>query len=559
MTKRVRSFSTSVAIRGGWGFLVAWTCFLGCTGTVGSLISGESQEEQSDLTCEAFPEVSDPGAIRRLSATQYTNTVRDLTQHFGVSLTVENPFPARGVTATFSTSYLSNTVSSATATTLLERAEAVSSTLVQDLTRLLDCAPSGTAKDPCIEGFVARFAFRAFRRPPTAEEQKVLVDLYNVLVPTIGAADSVRAVIEAVLQSPHFLYIDGGVELAAAKRSLFDGYAMANRLSYFLWDSMPDQALFDAAASGALLEPEGIDKEIDRMLSAPRAAPVMRAFHQEWLRLARAGTIHPNPQEYPDFTPELGTSIAEETGRFIDRTVWRDGGSLRDLLLGRPASVDGGTADLYGVQPDAFGADGWGDVLLPADRRGIFTRAHYLASHGPVNRGVVLIDRLLCLPLRAPDNVDTTLPELPPASGPITPRELFSQHSSKSECSGCHRIIDPIGFSFDHYGEDGRYRDVYANGLAVDTRGRIETPAQIEFDGAGSLLDQLAVQPAVHACYAERLSEWAVGRGLGDAERCAVQSYSDPSQPVTIAKLLGRIASSDLMRFRGPSESKEGD
>jgi hypothetical protein len=509
-------------------------------------------DDEGPSACTPDGPIADPGPSRRLSDAQYANTVRDLGAHFGVDLgAIRTPFPGRGNTGTFSTAYGSNTVSAETALALQERSEAISAAMTGDLAKLLGCAPTDAPGDACAFDFIGRFAFRAFRRPPLSEEVASLTALYDTLVAMLGPPDATRAVIEAALQSPLFLYIDGGAELVASGQAPFDPYALANRISYFLWDSMPDQALFDAAQNGSLLDADTLRAEVQRMLDDPRAAATIRSFHHEWLRLASPTGLTPDPAAYPEWTPELAASVAEETDRFIDQTVWQDSGTFADLMTSRQTSVDGQLGALYALSDPP--AD-WTAAELPEDRRGLLTRAHFLATHRPILRGVVLIDRLLCNPLMAPANVNATLPEPSADEPPRTARERFEQHSSNPQCAACHRIIDPIGFSFEHYGADGAFRDEYENGLPITTAGELEAPIAAVFADSGELIDRLVSEPRVHACYGERLAEWAIGRGLSADERCGVERLSSAAAPLPIRDLIAEIATSELMRMRGAAE-----
>lgn len=510
--------------------------------------------DQAPSTCTPAQPIADPGPSRRLSDAQYANTIHDLGAHFGVDLgAIRTPFPGRGNTGTFSTAYGSNTVSAETALALQERSESISAAMTGDLTKLLGCAPSNAPGDACVGDFIERFAFRAFRRPPLSEEVASLAALYDALVETLAPADATRAVIEAALQSPFFLYIDGGAELVTSGQAPFDPYALANRISYFLWDSMPDQALFDAAQDGSLLDADALRAQVQRMLGDPRAAATTRSFHHEWLRLASPTGLNPDPAAYPDWSSELAASVAQETDRFIDQIVWRDSGTFADLMTSRETSVDRHLGALYRM-PDPP-AD-WTAAQLPADRRGLLTRAHFLATHRPILRGVVLIDRLLCNPLMAPANVNATLPEPSASEPPRTTRERFEQHSSNPQCAACHRMIDPIGFSFERYGADGAFRDAYESGLPIATAGKLEQPIAAEFADSGELIDRLVSEPRVHACYGERLAEWAIGRGLTADERCGIEPLSSAAAPLPIRDLIAEIATSELMRTRGAAEGQ---
>lgn len=504
----------------------------------------EPAREAKNSTCDPAT-IADTGAIRRLTEAQYLNTLQELTRRLGVATErLASPFPSR-TAATFSTDYLSNTVSAATARALGERSQTISTSLTGDLETLLGCQPSGAANDPCVQTFIDRFAALAFRRPTDRTTTQPLRTLYDELVAELGARESLQAVIEASIESPLFLYLDAGAPSSGAARRAFDAYALANRLSYFLWDDMPDEALFQAAAQGALDREDTLRREVERMVEDRRAIAVARRFHREWLHLADPSAMEANRHPDATWTPELAASVVEESGRFIDSVVWETTGNYEDLMLSRRAHLDTNSSRLYGVEN---GSTDERTSELPDERRGLLTRAHYLASHRPVARGVTLLDRVLCRPLAPPANINTELDE---SDAPLrTPRETFEAHSANPACAGCHRTIDPLAFSFENFDSTGAARDSYDNGVPVDASGSLSWPSDLSFQDSTQLLDMIAGEQVAHACYTERWAEWALGRALSRAERCAYEDLSTPEEPLSIRELIIRIATSDLMRFR---------
>jgi hypothetical protein len=325
-------------------------------------------------------------------------------------------------------------------------------------------------------------------------------------------------------------------------------------MSYFLWNTMPDNELFDAAAEGRLATRDGIAVEAERMLADPRAIDAVDNQARLWLELDAIDSVSLDPATYPAFDVSLREAIHEET-RLFARDAIR-GGTLGTLLTDRSAELGPEMAAVYGVV-----AAGPGErVLLPAEERaGVLTRAAFLASRAhaihpsPVKRGVFVLDRLLCSPpAPPPPGVDTQIPDDEPGA-PVTNRERYEVHAERGNCVGCHKAIDGIGFGFEHYDSLGAWRDEDA-GQPVDATGMFAVGdlADVPFDGAIEASELLAGSRTVSDCVAESWIRYALGRSLVPEDEATVALLADAfdASGTRFEDLLLAIVESEAFRTR---------
>jgi hypothetical protein len=371
--------------------------------------------------------------------------------------------------------------------------------------------------------FVTAFGRRVFRRPLTPAEVTTYTATFDsgAMYYASGNAftDGVRMVIEAMLQSPHFLY---RMELGPAGTAL-TGYEMASKLSFLLRDTTPDDALLDAAAAGQLDTGAGVVEKATAMLDAAPGQTVMTRYHAQLFGLARYQNIDKNTMAFPQYTEVLNTELQQADEMYFDR-IFTSGKGLRDILTSPLAFVNSNTASLYGVTANG---STFTEVQLGADRPGWLTRIGYLALNAnltqpdPIHRGVDVINRLMCADLQPPPG---EIPELPDGMPGQTNRERVNAHTGPNTCGeGCHStLINPIGFAFESFDAIGRSRTM-DNGLPVDTTGEVETTSGMKaFTGAPELVNILANDAVVHGCYAIHIAEYALSRDIGSADRALV-------------------------------------
>jgi hypothetical protein len=511
----------------------------------------EAEPEEAELCGTAAVGMS---PLRRLTRSQYNHTVRDL---LGItSDPAAQLAPDEKVGAFYSNS--TAPVSELLAEQYMRAAEQLAEVAISDLGSLLPCDPSS---DPaaCGENFVDDFGLRAFRRPLTASERAGLVGLFELGHADVDFAEGIRLVVQAALQSPQFLYHlelglppTGGGDVVA-----LDHYEVASRLSYFLWDTMPDDELLQAASAGELDNPDAVRAHAERMLDDPRAADAIASFHQQWLHLDGLAGLEKNGEIYPEFDPELRDAMSRETTRFADWVIRADDARLETLLTASYSFLDGPLFALYGITPPDEHDPTLPVELDPQQRAGILTHAGVLATHAhadqssPVHRGMLVREYILCTPLAPPPPEVDVVP--PPLDPDVTTRERFEQHRADPACAGCHNLIDPLGFGFEHYDGVGAYRTLDV-GKPVDASGEVVGTIDIngEFDGAVELAHLLASSEQVRSCVAQQWFSFGLGRQPAEGDSCSFDTVSEvfAESDYDIRELLLALVATDSFRHR---------
>jgi mono/diheme cytochrome c family protein len=349
-----------------------------------------------------------------------------------------------------------------------------------------------------LRAFARRFAERAFRRPLTPELERQYVGRpFEGVDPELGAK---RAVL-LVLKSPRFLYREAGAGS--------DGYAVASRLAFALWDSPPDDELLQAAADGKLATPEQVRGQAERMLRDSRAKAKVRDFLLTWLKVKQPPDLAKDRQRFPGFDDATAADLRTSLERFLDAVASSDDADFRRLLLDDRVPVNERLAKLYGVAGPEDGP-GWRQVRLdPGKRAGVLTHPYmlaafsYTAESSPIHRGVFIARGVLGLNLRPPQEAFTPLaPDLHPK---LTTRERVALQTSPQNCATCHAVINPLGFTLEGFDAAGRLRAA-DRGKPVDTTGAYHTRdgADVTFAGPADLARFLADSPEVHAAFVEQ-------------------------------------------------------
>jgi hypothetical protein len=421
-----------------------------------------------------------------------------------------------------------------------------------------DCTPEDSA---CAVTLYEAFAERAFRHPLTQDERAWLADSWAALPSAASLALRLETIAELILQAPQFLYLYPEGTPAGAV-SVLNGHERAERLSYFLWDSLPDADLLAAAKSGRLDTNAGMRAQAERMLDDERARPVLRSFLAEWLELDGAAILPsleetPKSRElFPDFDDTLRQSMRREIEMFMEHVMFEEEGSLAALFSSTRAYVNAPLAELYGVTGPTNASDwAWVD-LDPTQRAGMLTRAGFLAVHAtqnvtsPIRRGVYMLTEVLCTDLSPPPaNVNNT-PVEPTEGGAKSVREATLQRTGSSACAGCHIEINELGFAFEHYDAVGRWQDEEAEtGSEIDASatlsnagGGLDGPV----DGAVELSARLAKSPEVLRCITQKWFEVALRRSPVALDACSVQQIqAKTAEAGSLRALLLAMAESD--------------
>ncbi len=471
---------------------------------------------------EAVPLHSGAGVARRLTRFEYNNTVRDL---LGDTTRPADAFPDDDSTPwEFKTAISTGQL---TATVYMEAAEALATRAVSNLGSIVPCQATTANHEACATEFITRFGLRAFRRPVDSEERNGLLALYRTARDTLGYdfAGGIRVLLSAMLQSPQFLYHahPGPDEMAAqdADGLRHSAYTTASRLSYFLWGTMPDAALFEAAANGGLASPEQLRTQANRMLAADRAHDATGDLVSQIYHLGEVAHAPKDAKTFPMFTEALRGAALQASQRFASEAILRGEGTLRALLLDGQALANQGLATLYGVA--GVTGDALASMPLPAaERAGLLTQVAFLAAMSgatnnanatPIKRGKVVRLRVLCQDIPPPDAAIVTRP-----SDGDTVRERLAEHTADAGCATCHRLMDPIGLAFERYDAVGRYR-TEENGHPILTAGVLAGAGdEPEFADALQLMERLASLPETEACMARHVYRYATGRDPDDGE-----------------------------------------
>jgi hypothetical protein len=472
---------------------------------------------------------------RRLTHSQYNNTLRDLV---GDQTRPADNFPQEDFVNGFKNQIAAQDISPLLADAYHAAALAIAQSVFQggdDLRHLLPCKPKSSADSGCAARFVAQFGQRAFRRPLTpAEMDRYAALLANEARRTGRFSDGAQLVVEAMLQSPKFLFrMEGGSR----------AYDVASRLSYFLWDSMPDDALLTSAAAGQLATAAGVEKAVRRMIADPKAATALEEFTSQWMRFDLVLNTVKDRAVYPQFTPELAVAMTEETRRLVADAVWGDR-NFMDIFSADYAFVNSDLATLYKLPAPAAEFD---RVKFPADsdRAGILGEAMFLAATSkpeetsPTVRGFSVREQFLCqIVPDPPPGVNSTLPPVT-AEKPMTNRERLQAHLTNSSCAGCHSLMDTVGFGLEKFDAIGQRREKQVItfisdhpkkgekpvkvSLPLDSHGTVQGLPNSDFASPKELGEILAATPQCQECVVRQLFRYAYGRKETGADRPTIQ------------------------------------
>jgi hypothetical protein len=461
--------------------------------------------------------------VVRLSHAQYASTVQDL---FGIDESPDGAFAPDALNGfNFDTSN-DLRVDPRLGPQYRTAAEELAAGAVEDgavFARIVPCEASDAG---CAGDFIESFGERAFRRPLTQAEVtrfQALFDLGEELGDSGDAfRDGVQLVVEAMLQAPQFLYRTeiGLGPTQEGGRVALDDYEVASRLSYFIYDSMPDEQLFQRARQGQLRTAEQVATEVRRMLDDVRASSKFVSFHEQVWQFGRYAKISPDPERYPGLPTDLIDRLRNASARFVESVI-DDGGGLRELLTAPYAYADSELGQLYDREVEG----GLTRIEFPdGERKGFMMQPGFLASNAysiktdPIHRGLFILRDVLCrLIPDPPPGAQATPP--PEATEPIeTTREEITLLTGQLYCPTCHSQINEPGFAFEGFDAIGQARE-RENGVEVDTTGSISLDgADVEFDGAGELVEALADSDEARDCYTGRWLEFAYGRALTDED-----------------------------------------
>jgi mono/diheme cytochrome c family protein len=435
--------------------------------------------------------------------------------------------------------------------------------------RLFVCQPTGQDKqeeEKCAAAILSTLMRRAYRRPVAKADVDELMAFYRQ-----GRAEGdfdlgITTALTAVLSNPNFLFrVESDPEkVSAGGVYRISDLELASRLSFFLWSSIPDDDLLDAAVRGKLSQPEEMEKQARRMLADRRSFNLATNFAGQWLRLRNLDAVQPSGNLFRDFDDNLRQAFRQETELFFD-SVLREDRSVSTFLKSDYTFLNERLAKHYGI-PGVYGSWFRRVTLAPESRRGgllrhgsVLSVTSYATRTSPVLRGVLVLRNILGAPPPAPPPEVPALDESTMAAN-LPMRERLAAHRSNAVCASCHRTIDPVGFSFENYDAIGRWRDLEVEDQPVDASGAI--PGDREFQGVDGLEDALLRRPELFAAtLTENLLTFALGRGVEYYDAPAVRrivSAAEKDGYRFSSLILGIVKSAPFQMRRAETTSVAG-
>ncbi len=417
------------------------------------------------------------------------------------------------------------------------------------------CDPNVAGAPTCLAELLLPIQHRAWRRPIAVEEQDRLVGFASGLMSSYGLPykEAVIGGLSAILLSPEFLFrpeLDQNGPFDPTPQPL-SGPELASRLSFFLWSSIPDDALLAAAEAGQLSDQGELLTQVHRMLDDPRADALVDRFAHQWLWLGGIDAAAPDANLWPDWTPELQGAFSEETRRFVSSYL-REDRDITGLITATSWEVNPDIAAWYGLEQPAD----WGELDMAAvGRVGLLGQGGLLASlsnptrSNPVRRGRYVLEQLLCS--HTGDPPPGVLALFDPTTGEGSLRDRFAAHRGDPVCASCHDSLDPLGFSLEAFGPAGEAREVDDLGFPVDATAQL--PDGEPFEGLEGLASTVAADPRFPLCVAQRLFVYGHGQAMTPELYRSVLDVRDHfvASGMVFEELVAAIVTSDTFLMRG--------
>ena len=398
--------------------------------------------------------------------------------------------------------------------------------------RIFTCEPGSDAASAadCAADILSGLARRAFRRPVTGEDVDRLLVFYEQGAATGGFDGGIELALRRLLVSPELLFriVEDPAGLAPGTAYTLSDLELASRLSFFLWSSIPDDELLDAAVRGELGDPAVLEAQTRRMLADPRAQALVTNFAGQWLSLRNAAAVQPDEDLFPDFGEDLRQGFRRETEMLFD-AILREDRSVVELLSADYTFLNERLAVHYGI-PNVRGSHFRRVVLDDPGRGGLLGHGSILTvtSHAnrtsPVVRGKWVLENILGTP-PPPPPADVPALEATTAGRTLTMREAMEQHRANPVCASCHRVMDPLGLALEPFDAIGRWRTANETRVPMDLTGVL--PDGTVFDGPAGLKAALLAHPERFVTtVTEKLLTYAVGRGVEHYDAPAVRAIT---------------------------------
>jgi mono/diheme cytochrome c family protein len=400
--------------------------------------------------------------------------------------------------------------------------------------KIFVCRPKdAAAEEPCARKILSSLAIRAYRRPLTQEDIRTLVDFYKDGRTNATFDAGIQRGVERILASPSFLFRIEREPANAAPGSVYrlNDIDLASRLSFFLWSSIPDSELLDAAIAGKLKQPAILEQQVRRMLADSRSTALVDNFVDQWLQMGKLAGLVPDPDAFPEFDENLRESMHQETREFVASQL-REDRSVLDLLTADYSYINERLARHYGI-PNIYGnhfrrvtfTDGVRGGLL--GQASVLTVSSYPNRTSVVLRGKWILANVLGAPPAPPPADVPSLKDAGQDGQPRSLRDRMEQHRKNPACAGCHQRMDPLGFALENFDALGKWRTV-ADGEKIDASASL--PGGTHFEGMTGLRNLLVSRKDDYVrALTEKLLAYSVGRGVEYYDMAAVRQIARES------------------------------
>jgi hypothetical protein len=385
--------------------------------------------------------------------------------------------------------------------------------------RIFVCQPASPGQEEdCARRIFSTLMRRAYRRSVTNADLQVPLRFFKEERGEAGFEDGIEMGLRSILVSPEFLFRVEQDPAGTAPNTAYpvSDLELASRLSFFLWSSIPDDELLETAVQGKLRIPAVLERQVRRMLADSRSRALVNNFAEQWLYLRNLDSTNPDMRTFPDFDDNLRQAFRQETELFFE-SIMREDRSVLDLLKANYTFVNERLARHYGI-PGVYGSRFRRVTFDNGERGGLLRQGSVLAvtsyatRTSPVIRGKWILANILGTPPPPPPLFVPPLKEMSGEGRILSMRERMAQHRDNPACSGCHKLMDPIGFSFENYDAVGRWRKA-EDGKPIDAGGSL--PDGSKFEGVAGLEKALLSRPELFAgTVTEKLLTYALGRGV---------------------------------------------
>jgi len=426
------------------------------------------------------------------------------------------------------------------------------------------CDPHKIGEQACAKRIIEHLARRAFRRLVTADDVARLMPFYEAGRKDAGSFDAgIEQVVAAVLASPDFLFraIRAPEGTPANSEFALTDLELASRLSFFLWNTGPDEELLTLASANRLSKPGMLEKQVKRMLADPKASSLVTSFAMKWLNLTTLDLVQPDPKLFPVFNETLRHDFSKEAEDFVSSILLEDR-SVIDLLTSNQTFLNDRLARLYGV-PGVVGSQFREVTLAEKERDGLLGKGAVLlrTSYGdrtsPVLRGAWVLDKLLGTPPTPPPANTATDLSQKAGEAPKTVRARLEQHRNKASCKQCHGVIDPTGLALENFDAIGEWRTIdHQANAPIDAKTVL--PNGVPIDGPVELTAQLVERPATFAeAFTEKLMMYAINREIEyfDMPQIRAVVRGAAKDNYKFSSIVLGIVNTDAFRKQGPAEA----